>query len=258
MPTLVLLRHGQSIWNQENRFTGWTDVDLTELGKKEAQHAGQLLRKHRVMLDRAYTSVLKRAIHTLWLALDEMDLAWLEVRKTWGLNERHYGALQGLNKAETAKRFSVEQVQLWRRSYSVRPPALSQDDERYPGHDPRYGALSPAELPLTESLEDTVQRFLPEWDQVLAPDLKEGRRILISAHGNSLRALLKHLEKISDGDIPGLEIPTGVPLIYELDRDLRPISRVYLGAETEAAQQLLDRLVEKQLGSSRPAGQQLF
>jgi 2,3-bisphosphoglycerate-dependent phosphoglycerate mutase len=243
VPVLVLLRHGQSLWNLENRFTGWTDIDLSDQGRVEAQQAGQLLRASGLELDLAFTSVLKRAIHTLWLALDEMDQAWLEIRNDWRLNERHYGALQGLNKAETAERFSKEQVHIWRRSYAAPPPALDIKDERYPGHERRYEGLSPSELPLTESLKDTVQRFLPSWHNNIAPALQQGKRSIISAHGNSLRALIKHVDQIGDEAIPQLEIPTGIPLVYELDHKLQPVSRRYLGNNAGEAQQILDRLV---------------
>jgi len=229
MPTLVLLRHGESTWNKENRFTGWTDVDLSEAGVTEAHEAGRLLRAEGFTFDIAYTSVLRRAIRTLWIALDEMDQMWLPVVGSWRLNERHYGALQGLNKAETAAKFGDEQVKLWRRSYDVPPPPLADDDERFPGRDPRYAGLADAEIPRSESLKDTVARFLPFWETAIAPSLRDGRRVLVGAHGNSLRALVKYLDDISDADIVGLNIPTGVPLAYDLDDDLRPRSRRYLG-----------------------------
>lgn len=229
MPTLVLLRHGESTWNKENRFTGWTDVDLSETGVTEAHEAGRLLREGGYRFDVAYTSVLKRAIRTLWIALDELDQMWLPVENSWRLNERHYGALQGLNKAEMAVKFGDEQVKVWRRSYDVPPPALEPDDERFPGHDPRYAGLSDAELPRCESLKDTVARFLPYWHVDIAPALRDGRRVLVAAHGNSLRALVKYLDDISDEAIVGLNIPTGVPLVYDLDADLRPTASRYLG-----------------------------
>lgn len=229
MHTLVLQRHGESDWNKENRFTGWTDVDLSEKGIEEAKEAGRILRKEGYTFDVAYTSVLKRAIRTLWITLDELDLMWIPVIRDWRLNERHYGALQGLNKAETAEKFGEKQVLIWRRSYDTQPPALTPDDPRYPGRDPRYAGLSKDELPLTECLKDTVARFLPLWHQKIAPDVKAGKRALISAHGNSLRALVKYLDDISDDEIVGLNIPTGMPLVYELDADLRPIKHYYLG-----------------------------
>ena len=229
MKTLVLLRHGESAWNLENRFTGWTDVDLTPKGVQEAHEAGRLLREGGYTFDLCFTSVLKRAIRTLWIVLDEMDLLWLTVHKSWRLNERHYGDLQGLNKAETAAKFGEKQVLVWRRSYDIRPPALETKDERYPGHDRRYANLSDAELPRTESLKDTVARFLPYWHQTIAPAVRSGKRVLIAAHGNSLRALVKHLDGISDSEIVSLNIPTGVPLVYELDDELRPLRHEYLG-----------------------------
>ncbi|MBD3328287.1 2,3-diphosphoglycerate-dependent phosphoglycerate mutase [Candidatus Peregrinibacteria bacterium] len=230
---LVLLRHGESLWNKENKFTGWTDVDLTEKGYKEAHEAGKILKKEGFEFDVAYTSLQKRAIRTLWIALDEMDLMWIPVLKSWRLNECHYGALQGLNKAETAKKEGEDVVHMWRRSYDVRPPELTKDDPRYPGHDPRYKDLSDDELPLAECLKDTVERFLPYWNEEIVPSLKAGKKIIISAHGNSLRALVKYLDKISDEDIPGLNIPTGVPLVYELADDLTPIKHYYLGDQEE-------------------------
>jgi 2,3-bisphosphoglycerate-dependent phosphoglycerate mutase len=230
MPTLVLLRHGESTWNKENRFTGWTDVDLSPTGRDEALRAGRLIKAEGLTFDLAYTSVLKRAIRTCWIALDELDLLWIPVHRHWRLNERHYGALQGLNKAETAAQHGDEQVKIWRRSYDIRPPALTPDDPRHPQHDPRYTSLPPADLPLTESLKDTVARFLPYWDDTIAPAIHAGQRVLIAAHGNSLRALVKYLDGISDADIVELNIPTGVPLVYELDEKLRAKSRRYLGA----------------------------
>jgi 2,3-bisphosphoglycerate-dependent phosphoglycerate mutase len=229
MPTLVLLRHGESTWNKENRFTGWTDVDLSDTGVAEAHEAGRLLLAEGFGFDVAYTSVLKRAIRTLWVALDELDQMWLPVVNSWRLNERHYGALQGLNKAEMATKFGDEQVKIWRRSYDVPPPALADDDERFPGRDPRYADVADADLPRSESLKDTVARFLPFWDSDIAPAVRQGKRVLVAAHGNSLRALVKYLDGISDEDIVGLNIPTGVPLVYELDDDLRPLGSRYLG-----------------------------
>ena len=225
---LVLLRHGESVWNKENRFTGWTDVGLSEKGVAEAETAGRRLREAGFLFDACYTSVLKRAIKTLWIALEQMDLMYLPIHLHWRLNERHYGALQGLNKAETATRHSPEQVFLWRRSYDVPPPALEPDDPRHPSHDPRYAGLDPSHLPLTESLKDTVARVLPYWTETIAPDIRTGRRVLIAAHGNSMRALVKHLDRIPDEEIPKLEIPTGVPLVYELDDALEPIRHDYL------------------------------
>ena len=237
MPTLVLLRHGESVWNKENRFTGWTDVDLSEQGLREAREAGRLLKGGGYTFDVAYTSVLKRAIRTLWIALDELDLMWLPVVKSWRLNERHYGALQGLNKAETTEKHGEEQVKIWRRSYDIPPPAMTPDDPRHSGLDPRYAGLSREELPLTESLKDTVARFLPYWHDTVAPSIRGGQRVLIAAHGNSLRALVKYLDSISDETIVGLNIPTGIPLVYELDDELKPLKHFYLGdaAAAEAA-----------------------
>ena len=229
MPTLVLLRHGESTWNKENRFTGWTDVDLTEKGRHEALTAGHLLGAAGLSFDVAYTSLLKRAIRTCWITLDELDLLWIPMVRSWRLNERHYGALQGLDKAETAAKHGDEQVKIWRRSYDVRPPALTPDDPRHPARDPRYASMPPADLPLTESLKDTVARFLPYWDDTIAPAIHDGKRVLIAAHGNSLRALVKYLDHISDQDILELNIPTGVPLIYELNDDLTARRSYYLG-----------------------------
>jgi 2,3-bisphosphoglycerate-dependent phosphoglycerate mutase len=229
MKKLILLRHGESTWNLQNRFTGWTDVDLSERGVTEAKHSGQLMKQAGYDFDLAFTSVLKRAIRTLWIVLDELDLMWIPTLISWRLNERHYGALQGLNKAETAKKFGEEQVQLWRRSYSVQPPALRKSDERYPGKDPRYRSLSNDELPLTESLADTVKRFLPYWHDSITPVIKEDKKVIIVAHGNSLRALVKYLDNISEDEIPNLNIPTGIPLVYELDDELKPIKHYYLG-----------------------------
>jgi 2,3-bisphosphoglycerate-dependent phosphoglycerate mutase len=226
---LVLLRHGESVWNKENRFTGWTDVDLSAKGVEEARQAGQTLEGQGFVFDLAFTSVLKRAIRTLWIVQDEMDLMWIPVHRSWRLNERHYGALQGLNKAETAARFGEDQVHAWRRSYEVRPPALEETDERFPGKDPRYARLPPDELPRTECLKDTVDRFLPYWRETILPEIRSGNRVLIAAHGNSLRALVKHLEDMSEDQVVGLNIPTGVPLVYDLDRDLTVLDKRSLG-----------------------------
>lgn len=226
---LVLLRHGESSWNKENRFTGWTDVDLSDKGREEAKEAGRVLKQEGYSFDIAYTSVLKRAIRTLWIVLDQMDLLWVPVYKDWRLNERHYGGLQGLNKAETAAKHGEEQVKIWRRSYSIAPPPLDKNDDRYPGKDSRYADLSAKELPLTESLELTVKRFLPYWNETIAPVVKSEKRVVIAAHGNSLRALVKHLDNISEEDIINLNIPTGIPLVYELDKKLKPIKHYYLG-----------------------------
>jgi 2,3-bisphosphoglycerate-dependent phosphoglycerate mutase len=233
MKKIILLRHGESIWNKENRFTGWTDVDLTEKGVEEAKKAGELMRDAGFLFDLAHTSVLRRAIKTLWLALEQLDLMWIPVMHSWRLNERHYGALQGLNKAETAAKFGEQQVLAWRRSYDVPPPALAPDDARFPGGDPRYRGLAPSELPLTECLKDTVARVLPYWIKTIAPDIHAGKRVLIAAHGNSLRALVKYLDNVGDQDIVGLNIPTGVPLVYELNDALEPIHHYYLGDPTE-------------------------
>jgi len=235
MYKVVLLRHGQSTWNQENRFTGWQDVDLSEQGLAEAREAGRLLHAGGYAFDLAFTSVLKRAIKTLDLALDEMDQLWIPVTKHWRLNERHYGALQGLNKAETAAKHGEDQVKIWRRSYDIPPPPLTPDDERHPGRDPRYAGLSAKELPLSESLEDTVDRFLPYWHDTIAPAITSGKRVLIAAHGNSLRALVKYLDGVSNHDIVELNIPTGIPLVYELDENLKPIRHYYLGDAKAAA-----------------------
>lgn len=229
MKKIVLLRHGESIWNKENRFTGWTDVDLTPRGMEEARNAGRLLREHGFKFDLAYTSVLKRAIRTLWITLDEMDQMWVPIHHTWRLNERHYGALQGLNKVETAARYGDEQVLVWRRSYDTKPPVLTIDDERYPGNDPRYKDLADKDIPLAECLKDTVERFLPYWNTTIAPQVKSGKSVIITAHGNSLRALVKYLDDISDEAILDCNIPTGVPLIYELDDNLQPTRNYYLG-----------------------------
>ncbi len=229
MYKVVLLRHGESVWNKENRFTGWTDVDLSEKGLVEAKSAGETLKKDGFQFDVAFTSVLKRAIRTLWITLDGMDLMWIPVFRSWRLNERHYGALQGLNKAETAAKHGEEQVLIWRRSYDIPPPALEPTDPRFPGHDRRYASLSEAELPKTECLKDTVERFLPYWHGEIAPAIRSGKRVLIAAHGNSLRVLVKHLDGISDEAILKLNIPTGIPLVYELDENLKPIKNYYLG-----------------------------
>jgi 2,3-bisphosphoglycerate-dependent phosphoglycerate mutase len=234
MIKLVLIRHGESTWNVENKFTGWTDVDLSSKGLVEAHAAGRLLKKEGYDFDVAFTSLLKRAIRTLWITLDEMDLMWIPVEKTWRLNERHYGDLQGLNKSETAAKFGDEQVKVWRRSYSEPPPPLSSEDQRHPVHDRRYQDLKRSELPAAESLKDTVARFLPYWHETIAPAITSGRRVLITAHGNSLRALVKHLDGISDRDIVDLNIPTGIPLVYELDAQLRPTRHEYLGDAEEA------------------------
>ncbi len=231
MSSLVLLRHGESAWNEEFRFTGWTDVDLTEEGRREASEAGRVLREAGFEFDLALTSVLKRAIRTLWIVLDELDQMWVPVERHWRLNERHYGALQGLNKAETAERLGEGLVHRWRRSYAARPPALERDDERWPGHDRRYGALSPEQVPLTESLQDTVRRVMPYWRERVVPLVREGTCLLIVAHGNSLRAIVKELDGLSDRDVEGLEIPTGVPLVYCFDEEMRAVSREYLGGD---------------------------
>lgn len=233
MYKIVLLRHGESEWNKENRFTGWTDVDLSEKGVIEAHNAGKSMLGAGFEFDLAFTSVLKRAIRTLWLALDEMDRMWIPVVNSWRLNERHYGALQGLNKAETARKYGEEQVHIWRRSYDIQPPALTPDDERFPGKDPRYTSLTKSELPLTECLKDTVERFLPYWHESIVPEIKAGKRILIAAHGNSLRALVKYLDNIPDGEIAELNIPTGIPLVYELDDDLKAVKHYYLADPDE-------------------------
>jgi 2,3-bisphosphoglycerate-dependent phosphoglycerate mutase len=235
MIKLVLLRHGESIWNKENLFTGWTDVDLSDQGRIEAKKAGDSLKSAELTFDVAFTSVLKRAIRTLWIVLDRLDLMWIPVEHSWRLNERHYGALQGLNKAELAAKYGEDQVLIWRRSYDVPPPALEPSDSRYSGRDLRYTGLNASELPLTECLKDTVTRFLPYWYQTIVPALETGRKVIIAAHGNSLRALVKHLDRISDHDIVGLNIPTGVPLVYELDTQLTPIRHYYLGSPEEIA-----------------------
>jgi len=226
---IVLLRHGESTWNKENRFTGWADVGLSEKGVMEAVEAGRILRREGYMFDVAFTSVLKRAIKTLWLALEEMDLVWVQIHNSWRMNERHYGALQGLNKLEMVERYGAEQVHLWRRSYDVRPPALSPDDERSPRRDPRYASLKDEEIPLTECLKDTVERVLPVWHETIAPVVRARKRVIIASHGNSLRALVKYLDRIPDEEIAGLNIPTGIPLVYELNEDLTPARSYYLG-----------------------------
>ena len=226
---LVVLRHGQSVWNRENRFTGWTDVDLTDDGRAEAREAGRLLAEGQYEFDIAHTSLLQRAIRTLWIALDEMNLMWIPVQRTWRLNERHYGALQGLNKAETAAKHGEDQVKIWRRSYDIPPPPMSADDPRHPSLERRYKHLAPSELPLAESLKDTVARFLPYWHESIAPEIQAGKNVLIAAHGNSLRALVKHLDGVSDQEIVNLNIPTGIPLVYHLTERLEPIDKFYLG-----------------------------
>jgi len=244
MTKLVLLRHGESTWNKENRFTGWIDVDLSEEGIAEATKAGQTLKEQGYTFDVAFTSVLKRAIRTLWLVLDEMDLMWIPVYLSWRLNEKHYGALQGLNKAEMAAKFGEEQVLMWRRSYDVRPPSLEKTDERYPGNAPRYKDLDEKDIPATECLKDTVTRFLPYWHEVLTPVIKSGKRVIISAHGNSMRALLKHLDNISDQEIAKVNIPTGIPLVYELDDSLRPIKSYYL-AQPEEVEKAIEAVAKQ-------------
>jgi 2,3-bisphosphoglycerate-dependent phosphoglycerate mutase len=238
MKKLVLLRHGQSVWNRENRFTGWTDVDLSPQGREEAVEAGRLLAAGGYVFDLAFTSVLKRAIRTLWTALDGMDLMWIPVHQSWRLNERHYGALQGLNKTETAAQFGEAQVLAWRRSYDVPPDPLTRDDSRYPGNDPRYRGLAESELPLTECLKDTVARVLPYWNQTIVPAIQSGQRVIVTAHGNSLRALVKHLDSMGDADIVGLNIPTGVPLVYELDDAMQPLKHYYLGDADAVAKKI--------------------
>ncbi len=239
MHRVVLLRHGESTWNEENLFTGWTDVDLSEKGVKEAWEAGQVLKQEGYSFDIAYTSVLKRAIRTLWIVMDEMDLMWIPVIRDWRLNERHYGALQGLNKAEMAEKFGEKQVKIWRRSYDVRPPALERGDDRNPANDPRYRELKKEQVPLTECLKDTVERFLPCWHEVIGPAVQSGKRVIIAAHGNSLRALVKILDHTPDEVIPEVNIPTGIPLIYELDDGLKPIRNYYLG-DPESVKKAMD------------------
>jgi len=235
MTKLILLRHGQSVWNQENLFTGWTDVDLSTQGIAEAREAGRLLREDGYIFDVAFTSLLKRAIRTLWIALDQLDQMWIPVTKDWRLNERHYGDLQGLDKAQTAAKHGEVQVKIWRRSYDIPPPPLQSDDPRHPSRDPRYASLDPKDLPSTESLKDTVARFIPYWLGTIVPQVKSGKRVLIAAHGNSLRALVKHLDRVSDSDIVELNIPTGIPLVYELDDALQPVRHYYLGDPEQAA-----------------------
>lgn len=233
MKKLVLLRHGESIWNKENRFTGWEDVGLSQKGIREARKSAQLLKQEGFAFDVAYTSVLKRAIKTLWIVMEEMDLMWIPVYRSWRLNERHYGALQGLNKAETAAKYGEKQVQIWRRSYDIPPPPLDKNDERYPGSDRCYREIPPNEMPLTECLKDTVGRFLPYWKNTILPDVQKGKSVIIVAHGNSLRALVKHLDNVSDEAIVNLNIPTGIPLVYELDENIRPLKHYYLGDPDE-------------------------
>jgi len=248
MIRLVFLRHGESAWNRENRFTGWTDVDLTEQGVREAHQAGRLLKGEGYTFDLAHTSVLKRAIRTLWITLDEMDLMWIPVYRSWRLNERHYGALQGLNKKDTVEKFGMEQVHVWRRSYGTPPPGLDKADERFPGRDPRYASMTPEEIPRTESLKDTLERVLPYWHESVVPDLRAGKRVLIAAHGNSIRALVKYLDKIPDEVITELNIPTGIPLVYELDDLLQSVSHFYLGnqeAVARATASVAGQLTEK-------------
>ena len=229
MKKIVLLRHGESEWNRENRFTGWTDVDLSKKGLREADFAGRILKRESYTFDVAFTSYLKRAIKTLWIVLEKMDLMWIDIYRSWRLNERHYGALQGLNKAETAEKYGDEQVMKWRRSYSIQPPSLEAEDERFPGNDPMYKNLDKKDVPFTECLKDTVARFLPYWHETIVPVVKSGKKVIIAAHGNSLRALVKYLDNISEEDIVHLNIPTGIPLVYELEEDLRPIKHYYLG-----------------------------
>ncbi|MFH1753493.1 MAG: 2,3-diphosphoglycerate-dependent phosphoglycerate mutase [Candidatus Omnitrophota bacterium] len=244
MYKLVLLRHGESVWNKENRFTGWTDVDLSEKGISEANKAGEVLKEEGFTFDVAYTSVLKRAVRTLWITLDKMDLMWIPVYNSWRLNERHYGALQGLNKSETAAKFGDKQVLVWRRSYDTPPPVLEESDPRHPGNDPRYKGLDKKELPLTECLKDTVDRFLPYWRDTIAPVVRSGKKVIIAAHGNSLRALVKYLDNISDGEIVSLNIPTGLPLVYELDDNLKPIKSYYLG-DPEAVKKAMEAVANQ-------------
>ena len=244
MYKVVLLRHGQSQWNLENRFTGWHDVDLTEQGQAEARSAGQVLKENGFVFDKAYSSVLKRAIRTLWLALEELDQVWLPVRRDWRLNERHYGALQGLNKAETAEKHGEDQVLIWRRSYDVPPPPMEKSEEGYAGNDIRYADMDEADIPLTECLKDTVDRFLPYWHETIAPEIKAGKRIIIAAHGNSLRALVKYLDDLSEEEVLKLNIPAGMPLVYELDADLKPVKSYYLGDE-EAVKAAVDAVANQ-------------
>lgn len=247
MHKLVLIRHGLSQWNKENRFTGWVDVPLSEEGVEEARQGAELLKREGYAFDVAYTSVLKRAIKTLWIVLEGLDQMWIPVHRSWRLNERMYGALQGLDKAETTAKHGADQVKIWRRSYDIPPPQLTTDNEYWPGKDPRYAKLAPNELPLSESLADTVKRFLPYWESDIAPAIKRGERVLIAAHGNSLRALVKHLDQVSDKDIVELNIPTGIPLVYELDDDLKPIRRYYLG-DPEAAKKAAEAVAAQAKG----------
>lgn len=244
MHKLVLLRHGESVWNKENRFTGWYDVDLSEKGREEAKKSGQLLKKEGYVFDQVFCSVLKRAIRTMWIALDELDLMWIPAQYAWQLNERHYGALQGLNKSETSAKYGEDQVLIWRRSYDIPPPALDKSDDRYPGKDPRYKNLKESEIPLTECLKDTVARFLPYWHESIAPVIKSGQRVLIAAHGNTIRALVKYLDNVSDEDIVNLNIPTGIPLVYELDDHLNARKHYYLG-DPEDLKKALDAVVSQ-------------
>jgi 2,3-bisphosphoglycerate-dependent phosphoglycerate mutase len=241
---LVLLRHGESIWNLEDKFTGWTDVDLSDRGIAEAKEAGKMLRANGYSFDVAFTSVLKRAIRTLWLVMEEMDLMWIPVCRSWRLNERHYGALQGQNKAEVSARVGEEQVHIWRRSYDIRPPALERTDARYPGNEPKYRELTENELPLAESLKDTVARFMPYWNEVLAPTLRSGKHVIVSAHGNSLRAMVKYLDNITDKEIVDVNIPTGIPLVYEIDERLKPLSHSYLG-DAEKVRKAIDEVAKQ-------------
>jgi len=236
MKKIVLLRHGESVWNKENRFTGWTDVDLSEKGLEEAHEAGRLLKEEGYTFDLVHGSVLKRAIRTMWIALEELDLTWVPQQLSWRLNERHYGALQGLNKTDMAQRYGPEQILVWRRSYDTPPPALEKTDPRYPGNDRRYAGMAPRDIPLTECLKDTVARFLPHWNDVIAPQVRDGKRVLLVAHGNTIRALVKYLDNVSEADIVGLNIPTGIPLVYELDDALKPVRNYYLGDPEKAKQ----------------------
>ena len=250
MHRVVLLRHGESVWNKENLFTGWTDVDLSDKGREEAKEAGVLLKEQGYRFDIAFTSLLKRAIRTLWIVLDEMDLMWIPVQRDWRLNERHYGALQGLNKAETAAKYGEQQVKLWRRSYDLRPPALDETDPRYPGKDPRYKDIPKQRLPLTECLKDTVARFMPCWHELIAPSIRSGKQVLIAAHGNSLRALVKYLENVPDDQIVDLNIPTGVPLVQELDDGLKSLRHYYLG-DPERIQQAINAVASTGIANGR-------
>ena len=251
MYKLVLLRHGESTWNRENRFTGWTDVDLSDRGLMEAKRSGTVLKSEGFIFDIAFTSVLKRAIRTLWTVLDELDIMWIPVFNSWRLNERHYGALQGLNKSETAEKFGEDQVHVWRRSYDIQPPALEVSDPRSPANELKYRNLNPDEIPLTECLKDTVARVLPYWHETIAPAIKDGRRVIIAAHGNSIRALIKYLDGISDSDIMGLNIPTGIPLVYELDGELRPLRNYYIG-DPEDIKKALDEVAAQGKVKKKP------